>query len=100
MTLAEERELEVVKNGLTYVAADEHSERPHWHAKYPWVEDPATLPSNRSAVEATFFRTERQLTREPEWKAAYAAQVHEMVERRAAMKLSKDVCNPYETQSY
>lgn len=91
MTLAEERELEVVKNGLTYVVADEHSERPHWHAKYPWIEDPATLPSNRSAVEATFFRTERQLTRESEWKAAYAAQVHEMVERRAAMKLSKDV---------
>uniref|UniRef100_G3N9L1 Reverse transcriptase domain-containing protein n=1 Tax=Gasterosteus aculeatus TaxID=69293 RepID=G3N9L1_GASAC len=56
-----------------------------------WVEDPATLPSNRSAVEATFLRTERQLAREPEWKAAYAAQVHEMVERRAAMKLTKDV---------
>lgn len=91
MTLAEERELEVVKSGLTYVAADDHSERPHWHTKYPWVEDPATLPSNRSAVEATFLRTERQLAREPEWKAAYAAQVHEMVERRAAMKLTKDV---------
>uniref|UniRef100_G3NG64 Reverse transcriptase domain-containing protein n=2 Tax=Gasterosteus aculeatus TaxID=69293 RepID=G3NG64_GASAC len=42
-------------------------------------------------VEATFLRTERQLAREPEWKAAYAAQVHEMVERRAAMKLTKDV---------
>lgn len=91
MTLAEERELEVVKSGLTYVGADDHSEKPHWHAKYPWLEDPATLPSNRSAVEATFLRMERQLTREPEWKATYAAQVHEMVERRAAMKLSKDV---------
>lgn len=91
MTLAEERELEVVKNGLKYVAADDHSERPHWHAKYPWVEDTATLPNNRSAVEATFLRTEKQLAREPEWKAAYAAQVHEMVGRRAAMKLTKDV---------
>ncbi|KAJ8260443.1 hypothetical protein GJAV_G00182210 [Gymnothorax javanicus] len=95
MTLAEERELEVVKSGLTYVAADDHSEAPHWHAKYPWVADPASLPSNRSAVEATFFRTERQLAREPEWKAAYAAQVHEMVERRAAMKLSKDVLHAW-----
>lgn len=35
MTLAEERELEVIKSGLTYVAADDHSEKPHWHTKYP-----------------------------------------------------------------
>lgn len=94
MTLAEERELEVVKSGLTYVCADDHSEKPHWHTKYPWVEDLATLP-NRSAVEATFLRTQRQLSREPEWKAAYAAQVHEMVERRAAMKLCKDALHAW-----
>lgn len=50
MTLAEERELEEIKDGLTYVAADDHSERPHWHAKYPWVEVPATLPNNRRVV--------------------------------------------------
>ena len=34
MTLTEEREREVVNSGLTYVAADDHSERPHWHTKY------------------------------------------------------------------
>ncbi len=51
MTLAEERELEVVRSGLTYALVDDHSERPHWHARYPWVEDPATLPNNRKAVE-------------------------------------------------
>lgn len=78
MTLAEERELEVVNSGLTYLGADDHSDKPHWHVKYPWIEDLATLPSNNSAVEATFLRTERQLAREPEWKAAYTAQVHEM----------------------
>lgn len=91
MTFAEERELEVVKSRLTYVASDDHSERPHWHANYPWVENPVTLPNNRSAVEATFLRTERQLAKEPERKTAYAAQVHEMVNRQAAMRLSKDV---------
>ncbi|CAI5659627.1 unnamed protein product [Oreochromis niloticus] len=67
------------------------SSEPHWHAKYPWVEDPATLPNNRKAVEATFIRTEMKLSKEPEWKTAYAAQVHEMVNRRAAVKLSKEV---------
>lgn len=47
MTLAEERELEVVKGGLTYIISDDHSENPHWHAKYTWLEDPVSLPNNR-----------------------------------------------------
>ncbi len=29
MTLAEEKELEIIRNGLTYVKADSHSDRPH-----------------------------------------------------------------------
>ncbi|XP_060783164.1 uncharacterized protein LOC132890373 [Neoarius graeffei] len=91
MTLAEEREMEMVRDGLTYVAGDHHSPEPHWHAKYPWKEDPASLPNNKKAVEATFRRTERQLAKEPEWKVAYASQVHKMVSRRAAVKLSKEV---------
>ncbi|KAK7928986.1 hypothetical protein WMY93_005381 [Mugilogobius chulae] len=91
MTLAEERELEVIKDGLTYVKGDAHVNTPHWDAKYPWTQDPASLPNNKDAVKATFLRTERQLDREPEWKAAYTAQVHEMVERRAAIKLTKEM---------
>ncbi len=59
MSLAEERELEMVREGLTYVLKDGHSKEPHWHAKYPWIEDPASLPNNRGAVEATFLRTEK-----------------------------------------
>lgn len=92
MTLAEERELEVVRIGLTYTLVDDHSERPHWHARYPWIEDPSTLPNNRKSDErwGLFLRTERQLAKELEWKAAYAAQVHDMVNRQAAIKLSKE----------
>lgn len=89
MTISEEKELEQIKSGLTYIGGDHHSKNPHWHASYPWVEDPATLPNNRKAVEATFRRTEKQLAKKPQWKAAYKAQVHEMIERNAAVKLSK-----------
>lgn len=89
MTLAEERELKIIRDGLTYVMEDEHSESPHWDAKYPWAMDPACLPNNRSGVEATFLRTEKRLLKEPQWLTAYAAQVHEMVERKAARKLTK-----------
>ncbi|KAL2085038.1 hypothetical protein ACEWY4_020556 [Coilia grayii] len=90
MTISEERDLEQIKSGLTYVTSDHHSEKPHWHAKYPWMEHPVTLPNNRRAVEATFLRTEKQLARELQWKVAYKAQVHDMVERNAAVKLSKE----------
>lgn len=36
------------------------------------------------------MRTERQLKRELEWHVAYAAQVHNMVERQEAKKLTKE----------
>lgn len=90
MTLNEEKELEIIKQGLTYVKADAHSDAPHWDSKYPWIEDPTSLPNNRSAVEATFLRTEKQLRKDPEWQAAFTAQMHEMVARRAARKLTKE----------
>lgn len=68
MTLAEEKEFEIVKRGLTYIKEeDTHMNSPHWDAKYPWNEDPASLPNNKSAVKATFLRTEKQFEREPEW---------------------------------
>ncbi|RXN19173.1 gag-pol fusion poly [Labeo rohita] len=89
MSLAEERELEIVREGLTYVMEEKHGKEPHWHAKYPWIEDPVFLPNNKNAVEATFLRTEKQLAKDPEWKAAYSAQVKDMLDRRAAVKLSE-----------
>lgn len=73
MTLSEERELE--RKSLAYVKADAHSSDPHWDTKYPWIEDPISLPNNRSAADATFLRTEKQLKKEPEWRVAYGAQV-------------------------
>ncbi|XP_077397336.1 BCAS3 microtubule associated cell migration factor isoform X1 [Festucalex cinctus] len=90
MTLGEERDLEKIKTCLTYVQSDKHSESPHWDASYPWKGDPAMLPDNRHAVEATFRNMEKCLQREPEWKAAYKEQIHDMISRGAAVKLSKD----------
>ena len=89
MTLADERELAVIKEGLTYRLSDAHSDKPHWDASYPWKEDPSTLPNNRNAVKATFLKSEKRLSRNPEWKDTYAEQVHDMVQRGAAVKLSK-----------
>jgi len=95
MTLAEEKELEIIKSGLTYVQVDSHSDRPHWDARYPWIHDPVFLPYNQSGVESTFLRTEKQLGKVPEWKKVYTAQVHEMVRREAAVKLTKEVLDKW-----
>lgn len=78
MSLAEEREMEMGRNYLRYVTGDDHCKKPHWHTKYPWVEDPTSLPDNRKGVEATFLRMEKELAKEPEWKVAYASQVHDI----------------------
>ncbi|KAK7879276.1 hypothetical protein WMY93_033942 [Mugilogobius chulae] len=95
MTIMEEKELEIIKQGLTYVQADAHSDAPHWDTKYPWIADPTSLPNNRCGVEATFLRTERQLSKEPEWKTAYTAQVHEMLQRRAAVRLTEEMLSSW-----
>ncbi|XP_026082522.1 uncharacterized protein LOC113058643 [Carassius auratus] len=95
MSLADEKELEIIKAGLTFREGDAHSDQPHWDAKYPWMENPVSLPNNRKAVEATFLRTEKRLMRDPLWKEAYTKQVHEMVERGAAIKLTKDVMDSW-----
>ena len=51
MTLGEERELEKIKDCLSYVLVDKHSDAPHWDAAYPWKANPAILPDNRRAVD-------------------------------------------------
>lgn len=65
MTLGEERDLEKIKGCLSYVLADKHSDAPHWDAASPWKANPAILPNNRQAVEATFRNTEARLAKEP-----------------------------------
>ncbi len=95
MSLADEKELEIIKAGLTFREKDAHSDQPHWDAKYPWKENPASLPNNRKAVEATFLRAEKRLMKDPLWKEAYMKQVHEMVGRGAAVKLTKEVMDSW-----
>lgn len=79
MTLREEKDLEEIKECLTYVLTDKHSSSPHWEAAYPWKGDLSTLPDHQHAVKATFRNTEKHLEEEPIWKAAYREQIHEML---------------------
>lgn len=50
MTQSEERGLEIIRIGLSYIKADAHSCKPNWDTKYPWIEDPVS-PNNRNAIQ-------------------------------------------------
>lgn len=52
----DEQELEVVREGLTYITKDSHTDEPNWNARYLCL---VSLPNNRKAVEAKFLRTEK-----------------------------------------
>ena len=47
-------------------------------------------------MEATFRNTEKRLEKELVWKAAYKEQIHEMVSRGAAAKLTREEINGWE----
>lgn len=68
MSLTEKKKMKTVRNGLAYVNGYCPNPEPHWHAKYLWTKDLASLPNNRKAVEATFLRTEKQLAKDQEWR--------------------------------
>lgn len=53
-------------------------------------ETPQLCRTTNMQQPATFRNTERCLEKEPEWKAAYREQIHEMVSRGAAVKLTKE----------
>lgn len=69
---------------------------PHWDTAYPWKANLTTLPDNWQAVEKTFRNTEKCLEKKPTWKAAYKEQIHEMVSKGAAAKLTREEINSWE----
>ena len=90
MSLAEEKQMDIIHENLTFVEADEHSDQPHWDTSYPYCTDPATLPNNRSGAMGTFMNMEKRLEKESkEWRETYKGQVKDMVDRGAAVKLTE-----------
>ena len=83
LSLEEERELELIKQGL--VLNDNV-----WVAKYPWIKDPTSLPNNRSAVYRRLLSTERRLSKHPTHARIYSEQILDMVKRGAARRLNNE----------
>ena len=89
MTLREEKEHDQIKDCLLFKPnGDNHTAEPHWDAKYPYLLNPNQLPGNFHAVKAVLYSTLRRLERDSSWKDIYGSQIKDMVDRKAARKLS------------
>ena len=79
MTLVEEREHELIKEGLEF-----NTQSGRWLAHYPWIKDPSCLPDNRSFAYAVLKSTEKRLQKNPLHAETYQKQMDDMLERKAA----------------
>ena len=87
-TFQEEKELQLIRSGLTYKAGDK-GEPGRWFCRCPWVEDPATLPENKYIALATLSSIERSLNRN-NFRQIYAEQIEDLKQREVCRKLSKE----------
>ena len=90
MTIREEKELQMIEEGLQF---DERSGR--WQAKYPWVKDPGVLPENRHVAFATLKSTEKRLERNPLHAETYKRQMNDMLERKVERSVSDEELREY-----
>ena len=91
-SLKEERELSLIKQGLTH---DSRTRR--WTASYPWIKSPKTLPNNFPACLGRLRATERRLAkRGVAYARAYSDQISDMVERKVARKLTNEEMKKYQ----
>ena len=79
----EEQELELIRSNLHY-----EPDNKRWVTRYPWIKNPADLPDNYQAALVTLHNTERTLRKDPTWARIYSEQIHDMVSRDVARKLS------------
>ena len=84
LTIAEERELKIIKESLKY-----DSDSQHWVTNYPWVKDPHDLPNNFNHALGKLKATERRLKSTNQLKA-YNNEIEDMIQRQVARKLSAE----------
>lgn len=92
-TLKEERELNMIDQGLTH-------QGDHWLAKYPWIRDPNELIDNYHYALGRLRSLEKTLSKNPEHARVYQEQIEDMVDRNVARKLTKEEIETYKGPVY
>ena len=92
-TLKEEREMNLIEQGLTRY-------EDHWVTRYPWIRSPSDLPDNKVAAMAMLKSTERRLARDAEHARLYKEQMNDMINRTVARKLTQSEMQAYDGPVY
>ena len=91
MTLLEEKEYEMIKNGLKF---DQSKGR--YVASYPWVVDAKRLPSNRHFANALLRSTEKRMSQDSLHAGIYRKQIQDMLDRKVARKITEEELRGYQ----
>ena len=91
MTLKDEEELEMIERGLEF-----DLEKGRWRAEYPWIKDPSVLKNNRKVALAKLHSTEKRLSKNPEYQLDYSQQIQELLDRKAARRVTNEELRNYE----
>ena len=88
-TIAEERELKLIEDGLV-------RKSDHWEATYPWRRNPIELPDNKAAALGRLRSTERRLDKDLQHQIMYQKQMDEMISRGVTTKVSPEEVKAYD----
>ena len=95
MSLKDEKELELIEQGLKF-----DLEKKRWVASYPWLKNPSVLENNRDIVYKILLSTERRLLRNHEHASIYSRQIQDMIDRGAARKVTREELDNYKGTKY
>ncbi|KAK4322358.1 hypothetical protein Pmani_006872 [Petrolisthes manimaculis] len=91
VNIKEERELELIEEGLAY---DEDGKC--WIARYPWIKDPRYLKYNVKVAVARLKTTETRLRKlDVEYAQRYHKEIKDLVKRGVARKLGDEEIKTY-----
>ena len=82
MTLIEENELELIKDGLKFKDITGR-----WTAKYPWLKDQSSLSDDRCVALATLHSMERRLQKDKLHVDTYQKHIEDMIHRKVAREV-------------
>ena len=95
MSLKDEREYQLIDNGLLF-----NEDRGRWVANYPWIKPPSELPNNRHIALAILKSLERRLLPNKPLATLYNQQIHDMEKRGAAREVSNKELMEYNGPKY
>ena len=68
---------------------------PYWVSRLPWILDRNKLTNNKPAVLGVMNSTMRKLSRDPNWKAVYESQLHDLLDKGFAREVSSVELNDW-----